>query len=729
MSRGALWLSLRWVFADSLDRLQAGVELLSELRPWSVRLTLLGIVILLLGTAQHLIQVRRRHLALLPCYPPTWLAAALGVVVVAALGLAPVIPGATSWRDALGVWLHLGLLVAAALGALWLYSSLSQRHLASLRGGTGLRPAAPPVAEASLPPRLRLWLTPEQPVASADHDALSRQAVADRLAVVLRQPATRTIGLIGGFGAGKSSVLSLLQRRLEDRSDASATPIWYCQVSCWGFDDTSAAIDRVLSAAIERIEREVDCLAVRDLPKSYLDAFVVVHKALKPLLSAFHGSHDAKKTLRRLDSLLAIAGARLVIAMEDIERNGKLDTLQFQALLDNLRSMQNVTFILVAVTASALDFTRLCDHVESLPNLPPEDVWDWLIDYRDHLVQSRPRIVDPVAPEARLRKTLRFAGLSDALARQAGALLATPRLLKRAMQRFRRAWDAVGGEVDVDDLLILSILRTAAPSAVDFLQDNVGRIRTAIVNARRAATPIGEGADATLHALQIQWEACGQRIAASNDAVDLGGVEAFVDFLVPGLGPGFKNPRGGRPPAPQGVLGADHCDYWRRAYDERVDSTVADQEILVDYHRLATGQAEVAELAGRMVQSDDRATVYSYYLSQCSREDRLNLAAAVVSRLGTERDPGPAVTHFAYQRVVNCAMALAEPSKSDGEWIRARLNESARGSLGFANQFFAHMAGSGGMLGSQETANELRRRGSRTSASSSATAPLTWPRF
>src|SRR5690606_22591492 len=54
------------------------------------------------------------------------------------------------------------------------------------------------------------------------------------------------------------------------------------------------------------------------------------------------------------------------------------------------------------------------------------------------------------------------------------ALCQTPRTLKQALRRVLDFWRAYPGEVDFDDLLLMSVLREAEPTAYALIQDNWG---------------------------------------------------------------------------------------------------------------------------------------------------------------------------------------------------------------------------------------------------------------
>ena len=75
--------------------------------------------------------------------------------------------------------------------------------------------------------------------------------------------------------------------------------------------------------------------------------------------------------LRRIDAVLDAAGASLVLVLEDLERNVPGDELPggVDALLDRLRQLKRLGFIVAIGSGSGLDLVRICDRSELVPAL------------------------------------------------------------------------------------------------------------------------------------------------------------------------------------------------------------------------------------------------------------------------------------------------------------------------------------------------------------------------
>ena len=103
------------------------------------------------------------------------------------------------------------------------------------------------------------------------------------------------------------------------------------------------------------------------------------------------GPADPEKILERLDRVLKTAGLRLVIYLEDIDRNmGPQQYVnEICALCDRLRELENVSFVLAVGDdfGKKGELERIAEYNEVLPDLalPRQAVWE-VIDglFRKH---------------------------------------------------------------------------------------------------------------------------------------------------------------------------------------------------------------------------------------------------------------------------------------------------------------------------------------------------------
>jgi hypothetical protein len=82
-------------------------------------------------------------------------------------------------------------------------------------------------------------------------------------------------------------------------------------------------------------------------------------------------------------------------------------------------------------------------------------------------------IADDLAREMRMLMGTGIHDPGDALV----ALCSTPRTMKQALRYCLDTWDRLAGEIDFDDVLVLSILRESAPDAVTLIQSHIHYLR------------------------------------------------------------------------------------------------------------------------------------------------------------------------------------------------------------------------------------------------------------
>jgi hypothetical protein len=173
---------------------------------------------------------------------------------------------------------------------------------------------------------------------------------------------------------------------------------------------------------------------------------------------------------------LEAVDARLVFVIEDLDRTNdrRFDRQEVLALLQRLReSSPRFSFVLTAAQTLArdIDFAKLCDHIEILKTFDVRRISPLIDALRDHCLNDFADVptTDDENPWHQNTSSLLFRFDVTDLVNNAARLLGTPRALKHALRRAYRVWQLLHGEVNLDDLLAMSILRHGAPEAFDFL--------------------------------------------------------------------------------------------------------------------------------------------------------------------------------------------------------------------------------------------------------------------
>ena len=204
------------------------------------------------------------HLRQVRTQPPTWFAFLLGAFVVALLDLTF---GLSRHGYTASIWEWIGyaggsIALAAFVRRLFAFEKapLSARPTNGVGDATHL-----PSDWASFED----WLRIDAP---ARYDLLGSRAVATRVQERLVS-GTRSVGIIGPFGIGKTSIVSWVLEIVKADTRAKVPSLLFSQHSCWGFETSASAIHTMLEEAINQVERYTDTYPVKSLPESYRQMF------------------------------------------------------------------------------------------------------------------------------------------------------------------------------------------------------------------------------------------------------------------------------------------------------------------------------------------------------------------------------------------------------------------------------------------------------------------------
>jgi hypothetical protein len=462
-----------------------------------------------------------------PAYPP------LPLAVIIAFVLAAIWPSLAVWIAAVPhIEPPIAIISAIGYGVFWLLSASAvaaieafRRHFESA-GGSAVSPKNRVTLDALTNEQLAAWFSRERPINFPDEDLFGFWEFADSVLQKLWREGN-TIALQGGFGAGKTSFIHLLERRAAQRR----APLYFTRVSCWGFEEAIAAQKSVLSTLVKSTNEKVECLSIRHLPNEYVS---VASKKFE-WLSLFTSIDETPlEQLQRLSPILTAIGRRVVVVVEDVDRAGeKFDISTVFALLAQFREVRNLAFILTISPHQVVDFARLCEFTELLPMPTPSTVALLCQRIRDHLIEMFPDdiLVDKVKDLAGTERidslsALMMPGVKD-WPSSVFQLLRVPRFLKRALRRLSDAWKTLHGEVSIDALLMTCTLREAAPSAFSFLQAELDDLLTA---ANQTYSQSSEDYIATLRTyLKKRWQA-----VVDRREFDSRSVEVLIQHLFPG---------------------------------------------------------------------------------------------------------------------------------------------------------------------------------------------------
>jgi hypothetical protein len=644
------------------------VRIPAELHPWFVFSVAIAVDVGVFMVIAQLLRFRSSHLRLALRYPPLWFAPALALTLAIGLWLSPVAPFKYPR------FITSSDLATAAVAVL-LGLALGRPRVDVSEGvGTERTPQSPALAD---------WILKEAPLREAAGDLFGRKPLVDRIVRHLSKPwgDEQSVALVGPFGSGKSSVISLVEQRLH----AVASPrTVICRVSCWGLESSAAAPLHALNRAVETLDTHVDCRAIQGLPAAY-ERLITAEPTgiLARLLDRTGGDREWQQQLRQLSPILRAVDLRLVIVVEDAERTGKdYDPQHIQRLLWSLREVAGVTFVVaVDSEASGIDVSKVCDHVERVPSVDPDHVRGIVRFLRDLCRKSD--VIDPVEDheradaldvgEAESPLAAYARGLHrDSVAQSMSSLLTTPRQLKHFARRVVRAWECLRGEIDPDDLIVASALREGATECFEFLSRNRSTVR------RRDPDWPEKPAqhDTTIYKA---WEMVRGRSS------DPAAVQKLVDYLaLRALCPPNASVR------PQGIQNKEPADYFRRLLDEVVpDSEIRDQTVLaaIDAYRKREPNSLVSDLLTATDYERRYAAVWEHFSERTGNDDLRRFTEEVLEGLKRRDGARSSGKHPALLALWRQAgKRLRSPEMED--WVSGMVTNALSVSIGLANELY-----------------------------------------
>jgi KAP-like P-loop domain-containing protein len=558
----------------------------------------------------------------------------------------------------------------------------------------------------------------ETPIKKPNENLFDASRIARRLAgIALKTPGFSAVALMGAYGVGKSSVLNLVEyyiknpdRRLADMAktertneiqSAKAHPpfpaedLVICRVSAWGADDDSVP-RLILDAALKKLQRYVDCTALASVPFSYRQAMQASSSSTLGILASLLGADlNPRDVLKRMDRVVEAVGLRLLIIIEDVDRNdpdGKRP-LAIASLLDGLHELEQISFIFALGRGHMAEpLVRLCEHIEPMPDLERGQVAERIDTFRRNLHNDVAYSQD-VPIEQWDERTKRFGTVSpigsfDNAAEEhtrnvsakpiysLAAILDTPRALKAALQHTSRAWESLHGEVSFDDLLCVQALRFGERKAFSFLANHIDPVRR------------HEGGDIPSKARRRERDTEWAKLA--DVVVNHAAAEHLLRFLTPDL---LLHPNPEPGPDYQHIRVRTPVDYWTRVNSGAVDG-VPDQAL---QHWMKDHDANVYDgktlvdnmLKNPLFQSYSFQMLFTrYFGDDADAADQLasDILASVLSDLGVAAELY--VKGVTTARHIMFRLTSVPKCATHKKWLQDEIGKALPVSLPFAMQLY-----------------------------------------
>jgi len=439
---------------------------------------------------------------------------------------------------------------------------------------------APPWPQASVPSldEFLRWIATDSAVESPAADLFGHSTIAQRMGKRLsaKEPAAQAV--VGKLGSGKSTVRALVERYLSEQGGASAIKV--VKVELWPFESPRAAVEGILATVVEALSTEVRTTQLEGLPAAYGETIAKLGGVSEWLPRVPRRPETPASSLQGLDDVATSIGRRYVLWVEDLERfaagdpnlaatNSELERLApIRAVLHGLDQLKSITVVTATTDLfRRFDMEKIARYVERIPELKFRQSRRIISAIREELL-AKDKVVDPVAPRARAQfgwKTeddakLEYELLGDKIINFASAvssLATTPRILKQGLRRVLETWSILKGEMDVDEMIALSIIQEAYPSVFALIEQRAVGLRGRRPSRRNEPDPM-DSFTVALALLEMEP----QKLEA-------------VTLIVKEI---FSSDSRRRP---QGIANNNHADYLSRFLSTpTLDATQQDQPIL-----------------------------------------------------------------------------------------------------------------------------------------------------
>jgi hypothetical protein len=305
------------------------------------------------------------------------------------------------------------------------------------------------------------------------------RTIADRLIKNFDANEDAAICLCGQYGFGKTTITELVESVV--MFEKKRKNIIFVRANCWGYDNTQSVQEYIIKKIIDGMtEAGLDTDHLVGIPKQYVRALTEKHTIFDTIVTFLHEERIPEKVLSVIEKTLCYEKKRLVLVLEDLDRNEN-DDFQLDkvaATLRRLRETKHISFIITGFYRwndkedKRIDFAKICDYITETPKLSDQNkiacLMNLVAHHNENVIkpqtnQDNPTFIDQSEPHW------------NALIN----LIDTPRKLKTIIRDLDAVWSEgkLRGECDYVELFALTVLRNGDDPVFDLIEQNLSELR------------------------------------------------------------------------------------------------------------------------------------------------------------------------------------------------------------------------------------------------------------
>ncbi|MBE6052268.1 MAG: hypothetical protein E7214_16935 [Clostridium sp.] len=333
----------------------------------------------------------------------------------------------------------------------------------------------------------------DKPINELNDDVLGRKVFAKQLANAIlsfNSEDSFTIGLYGKWGSGKTSIINMMQKEIDERTkdiEEDAKPV-IVNFAPWNFSDSTQLINQffthlknklIVKDRSELTEKLGRVLEAYSDAFDYAEAIPVVGKYMSGLFKmtsqyAAQGLQDKPKDIltqkEKLIEVLKEQNRKIVVIIDDIDRLSNEQIRLIFKLVNSVAGLPNIMYLLSMdkdIVVRALEAVQNCNGEEYLEKMVqvPFDIPDINKDKLFELFLSK--FYEVLTTKG--LETYRKVEYIDILTHCIEPFIKNIRDINRIINTFKFKFDMVHKEINPVDLMAVTAIQVLEPKLIEWM--------------------------------------------------------------------------------------------------------------------------------------------------------------------------------------------------------------------------------------------------------------------